>query len=405
VSSFQNNINTISSLVVTLEKSYDYRKQIKEELDEINKRATSLETNRNEIEMVFKNLLAELNSESVKLFVAAIDRISLSDRSNRQMLENFADKMNGIAATRQIDELLNPFCYYVRGLRNVAIYRYEIAIKDFEIAFNKGRADLTASNLANYSDSDKESVKINIEKMLVSCLFFQGISYKNIGNYKESFVKFQETVLRDPTRLQAKAYMLQIMFLDDSPFELIEKEYDKVIEDMKNLKINREEFNNAWSVIKMYQGDIYLIKQIHRDFRSGYKKYENQNKAFDCYFESYDKIRNELTIFNIAQAFDGGSPFEWKGPSQEDLFKEAMALLKKKVVGDLDNLYSVTLYYMLAICAKKLKNEGFDVYLSQARHSLREVPNHVTCFSPINKIRLNRNQILEEMEIFERTKS
>lgn len=407
VSSFQNNINTISSLIITLEKSFDYRKQVKEELDEMNKRATSLEANRNEIEAAFKNLMSELNNESVKLFEAAIDRVSLSDKSNRQLLENFAEKMRTASSTRQVEELLNPFCYYVRGLSNVAVYRYELAIKDFDIAFNKGRVDLSDTNLLNYPESVKENIKGNIEKLLVSCLFFQGISYKNIDKYDEAFSKFQKTIERDPTRLQARSYMLQIMFMNDVAFDNIEKSYEKTIEDFyileKENKITRDELNSGLTILKIYQGDMYLNKQIPLDIRSGYKKFENQGKAFKYYLEAFEKTKNELTIFNLAQAFDGGSLFEWKGKSQEELYKEAMALLKKKVVGDLDNLYSVTLYYMLAICAKRLKDDRFEVYLSQARHSLREVPNNVTCFSPINKIRLKRNQILEEIEIFERT--
>jgi len=59
---------------------------------------------------------------------------------------------------------------------------------------------------------------------------------------------------------------------------------------------------------------------------------------------------------------------------------------------------------MLAICSRKLSTstESVEVFLSQARHSLREIPNNVTCFSPISKIRLSRTEILKEMENYEK---
>jgi len=84
-----------------------------------------------------------------------------------------------------------------------------------------------------------------------------------------------------------------------------------------------------------------------------------------------------------------------------------MISLKKRIAEDHDHLFSVMLYYMLAVCARMLKEarETSEVFLSQARNSLKPVPGHVTCFSPMSKTRLTRSQILEEMAMFERTET
>ena len=61
---------------------------------------------------------------------------------------------------------------------------------------------------------------------------------------------------------------------------------------------------------------------------------------------------------------------------------------------------------MMAISARRLsQKDSAEVYLSQARHCLKEVPSNVTCFSPATRIRLKRSDLLEEMDIFEKSLS
>jgi hypothetical protein len=62
------------------------------------------------------------------------------------------------------------------------------------------------------------------------------------------------------------------------------------------------------------------------------------------------------------------------------------------------------LNYALAICAAEtnVPNENSSFYLSRAREHLTRVPPEVRVFSPINKINLTREEILAEMDEFER---
>jgi tetratricopeptide (TPR) repeat protein len=410
VHSFQDNINTISSLIITLEKSFEYRGEVQEQLAEIGRRAALLESYKEESDIVFRNLIAELNAEAVRLFSAEIDRASLSREENRSRLESFANRMNNAETMRQVEGLLNPFCYFLRGLSSVAVYQYESAVNDFQIAHKKGRVDLVDPKLSNYAEHDRENIERFVRDMLVACGHFQGVSFKNLGNYAESRRKFQEALDREPTYLQARTYMLQVMFFDRTvDFETIEGEYDRASEEFERaLKQasdagERSKLKKSLNVLKINQGNMYLKKWIHFDFRSGYRQHENQDKALKYYWEAYDYLNNDLAAFSVAQAMEGVGPSAWRGRAPQDLYEEAVSSLKKRVTEDHDHLYSVMLYYMLAICARKLRDvsESSEVFLSQARHSLRQVPSHVTCFSPINKIRLTRTEILEEMEKFE----
>jgi tetratricopeptide (TPR) repeat protein len=303
--------------------------------------------------------------------------------------------MNGAETTRQVEHLLNPFCYYLRGLGNASIYQYELANNDFEIAQRKGKSDLASPRLITYAEHHRENIAKRVNTMLVSCSYFQGVSYKNLGKYLESRNKFQEALDRDPKHRQSRTYILQIMFFDQSvPFEKIEKEYETTIEEFQksleaSTSADRGKFKKDLNVLKINQGNMYLEKLIPLDSRSGYKQYENQTTALKCYWEAYDYTDNDLAAFSVAQAMERLGASTWRSVTPQDLYKKAMDTLKKRVAEDHDQLYSVMLYYMLAICTRKLGQvgEASEAYLAQARHSLRQVPSYVTCFSPINKVR------------------
>jgi tetratricopeptide (TPR) repeat protein len=416
VASFQNNINTISSLIVTLEKGYEYRQQVAEQLSDIREQTESLERYQEASNLKFGALTAELNSDAVRLFNVEIDRAGLSREENRRKLERFAAKINNAEAIRDIEDLLNPFCYFLRGLHHVATYQYESAISDLQIAHRKGKVDLVDSRLKNYAEQDKENLGALLQDMIVSCSHFQGVSLKNLGRYSEARDKFQEALDRNPLHRQSKTYLLQVMYFDPSfPFASIESEYEKAVEEFQNALTSapsldeRKKLRKTFSVLRVNQGNMYLRKLIDLGVRPDHKQLENREKALRyyeeaySYVEPYEDLSNYVAGFSVAQAMEDVGSSVWDEKSPLYFYREAMRSLRKRVAEDRDPLYSVLLYYMLAICADKLDEDGrsADVFLSQARHSLKEVPSDVTCFSPICKVRLHRSQILEEMDRFE----
>ena len=411
VRSFQNNITTISSLIGTLEQSFAYRKQIESQLGEIQERAKALESHQAEDDIALSGLVEALNRDALTAVPLAIDRTALSLDENRRRMEVFVSRLTVAERSRNVEQKLNPFCYYVRGLNNVIIYQYEPAIADLDIAARKAREDVAEPHLANYPADRRENLQKLLSELLVSCSYFQGVCYKNLGHYGPSRAKFTEALERNTEHWDSRNYLLQIMFFDDSvPFADLEAEFTNSIQRFEQSfrsasHEEREKLRRFGNSLKINQGDTYYRKLLPQKFRAGYQRHENPEKAAQCYWEAFDYVPNDLAHFCLAQALEQVGASLWRTTTPVKLYASAFRSLKNRVAGDYDKLYSVTLYYMLAICASKLPEQkaASEVFLSQARHGLKEVATQVTCFSPVSRIRLTRPQILEEMEEFERT--
>lgn len=411
VRSFQNNITTISSLITTLEQGFAYRKQIEDQLGEIRDRAKQLEGQQAQTDTAFEADVEQVNRDALSVVPLGIERLALSFEENRRRMEGFASQLDALERTRRTEGKLNPFSYYVRGLSKVTTYQYEAAIADFDIAARKAREDLSEPKLKTYALDHREHLNESLNNLLVACSYFQGISHKNLGQYVASAKKFRDALERNRQHSDALSYLPQVLFFDNTvPFQTVEAEFQRIAEEVEaRLRTTgqgeeREKLRRAGNLLLINYGDIYHRKAISPEFRSAYRRHEDPAKAVQLYWRAHDLLSNDLATFSLAQALEHVGPSDWRDTNAQDLFATTFTALKSKVAADYDKLYSVTLYYMLAICAAKLRERRADaeVFLSQARHSLKEVPTYVTCFSPISRIRLTRPQILEEMEQFEK---
>src|SRR5262249_38750506 len=137
----------------------------------------------------------------------------------------------------------------------------------------------------------------------------------------------------------------------------------------------RGKLKHAGSVLKINQGDIYFPKpQVLQNFRTADRRYENAEKAVQCYWAAFDYLPQHMAQFSLAQALEKVGSSLWRATTPRDLYLAALHSLKRRVAGDFNTLYSVTLYYMLAICASKLPEHkaAAEVFLAQARHGLKE---------------------------------
>jgi len=410
VKSFQDNIQNINSLITTLEKTFDYRKQIADELAAIQDRARLLESHKAEADKTFDLSLAHINRKALTVVPLAIDRAALNYEENRRTMEVFASEMDALERARDIQGKLNPFCYYVRGLSKVTTYQYKLAIDDFRAAALKAREDIAEPKIGNYALEHRDGLKDNLSELFVSCNYFQGVCRKNLGQYAEGAKCFRDALERNPRHYDSLAYLLQLMYFDDSnSFGDVEAAFEKASKEVESrlAKATEDEssgLRHSSELLMIYFGDIYHAKLICPEHRSGYRRYENPEKAIQQYWKAYKLAPGDLATFSLAQAMEQVGSSHWGHFTPRQLYETTFTDLKRRVASDYDKLYSVTLYYMLAVCATKLP-EGFgvaEIFLSQARHSLKEVPTDVTCFSPISRVRLTRPQILEELETFER---
>lgn len=410
VQSFQNNITTISSLLSALEEVFRYRQQIQDELQTIKGRAADLERSRVELDEAFGASLDELNRDAVMVAPLAIDRAALNHEENRRLLETFAGKLEVAERSRNTGALLNPFCYYVRGLARTVTYQYHAAITDFKAAARRGREDLSEPHLTLYALEHREKREALLADMLLSCDYFQGVCHKNVGEYAEATTRFAAVLERNRRHFDALSYWLQVRFFDDRvAFRSVEEEFSRAIQEFRAATATadlseRDKLSHAGQVIEINFGDIYHRKLLSPDSRAGYRRHEDPEKAVAHYRRAHELASTEISAFSLAQALENVGSSQWLNDTPRKLYEATFTGLKSRVADQDDKLYSVFQYYMLAVCAAKLRERATvaEVFLSQARHCLREVPQNVTCLSPISRIRLSRPQILEEMESFEK---
>nr|VFJ43090.1 MAG: hypothetical protein BECKFM1743A_GA0114220_100042 [Candidatus Kentron sp. FM]VFJ43942.1 MAG: hypothetical protein BECKFM1743C_GA0114222_1000617 [Candidatus Kentron sp. FM] len=405
VGSFQNNIDTINSLIETLQQSYSYKEEVEREIKELRER-------HHEGEEKFRESILKLNTDAVRLYKEGFSRTTLNREERKRELKTFSNQMNNMAANRNIENQANPFCYYIRGLAHIANYRLANGIRDLEIAYRDGEVELSGVTEKNYAGHDIVGIREHLNRMLVDACYFEATSYKNLGKYKESIARFSKAIELDPTHLDSRVTRVQVMFFD-ARFEQFGKEceeLDKILNSFSGTdadEVDKAALKDAKKFLKLYQGNMYLPKdeRLLPTSRSGYKKYEDKAEAMKFYRQAYDHSTSARPTFALAQAMEQVTPASWgRGETPEKMYEEAMRKLKDRVTHDHDLMYAVMLYYMLAVCACKLtrEKENAQIHLAEARRCLRELPEDITYFSPMNKIRLSRAEILEEMNKFEK---
>lgn len=414
VGSFQNNITAISSLIGTLKESFDYRKQIESNLVKIDKRATELEEAKKKGSDIFKALVSKLNHSAVELAEISHDRTRMNLEENKHKLGSFSQELDNLIANHDTANVLNPFCYYLHGLWDAALYEYEDAHRFYDCAYSKGTADLAAREYPNYSEQHREGIQARIKTMLVWCSFYRGVGYKNTVNYSEAMRQFQAAIERNPDHLLSRAYLLQVMFFgQESSKESIEEAYTEAYNLIKGLRqriqvgqadLKESDINKGYSTLKIFEGNMYLPKLFQLPELAAYDSFVDPERALSCYYDAYESVSDDLAGFALAQALEHTRASARRGQDASELYSKTMRGLKIRVASDHDKLFSVMLYYTLAFCAKKVDYKTDARYfLAQARAGLRDVPIEVTHFSPISKIRLHSKVLLKEMDLFEET--
>jgi tetratricopeptide (TPR) repeat protein len=409
MASFQGNITAITSLVTTLKDAYAYRTEMRTDLERLDKGLDEMKASTGKADQLRQLETEKLRREAVENFDSDVNRKNLGREETSRQLSQFAERVRTLGTSRDVESDLNPFAQYLCGLHYVSSYQYPIALEWFASAERTASTQLAGLSKHLYAPEHLEKAPQQLREMLTLCAYFQGVCYKNTGDYQRSLSKFRDAVARDPKHLQSKTYLLQVMYLERSiPVSEIEKHYTDALAEYqrweREAELPGDKLRKYFSVLKTYQGNMYLRKLLPRDGQAQRQRYEHPEKAAACYAEAFDANEHETTAFALAQGLEAVGVALHGGQNPKQLYERALRGLKKKITEDHDHLFAVTLYYMLAICARKVSatREASELFLAQARHCLKLVPANVSCFSPLSKIRLERREILDEMEDFER---
>jgi tetratricopeptide (TPR) repeat protein len=424
VTSFRDNINVINSLIVTLEENYRYRTEIETRMRQIDAQLLEVERFKERTEQTLQEKVALINTEAFTLFCDHVDRQKFKTEENKGLLENFYININTLEQTEDISELLNPFCYFLRALHFFNITQYEPASFDLEKANRMGFREIAAPSHSMYGDTLESEINSQLNRMLEDSSYHLGIIYYNLGQYKKARERFNEAYRKNSLDFRSRSYIPELMFFETGiPLARVIAEFDTVEKELRDLSLEKRrsmDWPAAMASLKMRKGNCYLPKiiPINRSLgfqahREAYHNEEDPDKATTIYKEAYEeaqKIEAKSTLteifvrFSLAQALEHVSRSDWAGLTPTELFEQVFYDVRRQIVHKTEPILLSLLNYVLAICVSRanISGENPRAYLAQAREHLQKVPTSVLIFSPINKINLSREDILQEMDLFEK---
>lgn len=410
VSSFQENIIKINSLISTLEQSYSYRKEVSKDLEEIEKGLSNLKKIKATEVNNFDKQLAALSNESFELF-SKLNRDNFKLDENKKKLENISIQINNIERENISNKLISPFLYFMRSLNYFNKTQYSETRLDLEKALKVVLAEKSNPSWMVYPKIEQEKIKSEFDKLINECNYHLGIINYNLGNYIEARDYFNNAYIRNPKDFKSLTYIPELMFFDTNiSFNDVENKFQQTIKKLYTLleqDKDKENKNliNSYAILKMKEGNCYIKKKISFDdkYREIYKDYEDPDKATKCFWEAIKNNRSPFITFSLAQSLIDVGRVMWENTKPDELFRETFNIFNRKIAYYTEPILLFQANYIMAICARELKMESTPIlYLSNARSFLKDIPSDILLYSPINKIPLQRRYILEEIEKFEK---
>ena len=418
VQSSRKNIDFINTLIGTLEQSYSYRKEVDLRIKNLDEQISEVERYKQKAELSLHEKIVNLNQEAFALF-RVVDREKFKTEDNKGKLQTFYVNMNTLEQMGEFGSLLSPFSYFLRALHFFNVTQYEPAQQDLKKAHKLGFREVAKKTLEWYGDEVENEVDRQLDRMLVDCSYHLGITHYNLGEYKEAREKFEEAYRSNLLDFRSRSYVPELKFFDSHiAFTEVISEFQAVERELKSLSLedrDKIDWSAAMASLKMREGNCYLPKLLLVKGRERYRSEENVEKAIPIYWEAYEEAQKTrkpnlaelFTRFSLAQALEQVGPAEWRNQRPHDLYQDVFNDVRNQIVLKSEPILLVLLNYTLAICSKRanIAGESPRLYLGRAREQLQRVPTQVRIFSPINKINLTREEILWEMEEFEKSVS
>lgn len=417
VGSFRDNINVINTLISTLERSYSYRKEVESQIEEINNLVSGISSREKETQKSYEDKVASLNSKAFTVFRTYIDRQKFKLEENKRRLESFYLDMKALEIYG-VKTFFNPLCYFLKALHLFNNIQYELARDALEEARNIGFKESVQPEIAQYGgECTEKEIEKELARMVDDCYYHLGIIYYNLGDYNKARDRFKESYQRNHLDFRARYYIPELMFFDSRiSFKKVIAQFSAAEKDLKSVSLQEQQtayWSKAMASLKMREGNCYLPKIIPLSSRNSYRTEENSEKAARIYWDAYDyakKIQGERTLteifvnFSLAQALENIGSSNWRGKNPNELFQQVFLDIRQQISFQTEPIVLVLLNYTLSICVKRanLSGENYGFYLAEARKQLKDIPSEVLIFSPINKINLTREEIISEIDFFEK---
>jgi len=420
IGSFRQNMSVINDLIVTLEKNYSYRQEVREQMAQLNIQIATVEQYKKKAERSFEDQVNALNEEALSLFRSPLDRQNFKSGDNRGHLEAFYVNMNTLERTGDTAGHLGPFTHFVRGLHFFNSAQYELAERDLEAARGRGVHELGNPTLRWYGKTTADAIKSDLKRMLEDCAYHLGIVNYNSGLSEKARRCFRDAFSYNPLDFRSRIYIPELLFFEMAPFDDVMREFAAVERELKAVSLQdryrmTQNWEEAMASLKMREGNCYLPKLVPLPARAAFQQRENASLAAAAYKDAvknaeniaYGRGRPPLTAtfarFSLAQALERLERSDWDRWIPAQLFEQALREMMNEVVFKTEPVIIAQLNYSMSVCAARIRNPPQDpaALLSRAREHLQHVPDSIRIFSPINKILLRREELLSEMEFFQ----
>ncbi len=418
VGSFRQNIDVVNGLIGTLKEAYDYRERVETQIGKLTDQLSAVEKYKENEERNLKQKVRALNGEAFGLFSQEIDRQKFKDEEIKGRLENFYVNMNAVEGRGEARSLFSPFCFFLRALHFFNMTQYEAASVDLEEARSLGSREIARPTLGLYVDAIESEAVAQLERLLEDCHYHLGIIYYNLGDFDKAQDRFREAYRRNHLDFRSRSYIPELKFFDSRiPFYQAIGEFEAVEKELQRLSSEdraKIDWAGAMASLKMREGNCYLPKQpFHPKGRISYVSEEDALRAVSTFREAYKysqqmpakaSMTDVFVRLSLAQALERVDRSEWQDQTPFDLYEKVFRDIRQQIAFKTEPIVLVQLNYALAICAgrARLRGENPQLYLARAREQLQRVPTNVLIFSPVNKIVLRRDEILAEMDLFEK---
>ena len=418
MTSFKDNITTINALIGSLKSAYDYQSQISQSLDDLNSRIKVVDDFKNTEEIRFRSEVDALNNRATTIFIDCQlnkhDRDSFKHEQNRLALASMASDLKTLERIRSVEGLISPIALFLRALSRFNSMEYSEAAIDLAASRDTARPQLDTP-LSQYAKWDSDEIKSNLRTIIDEVPYHLGIIQYNLGQFELAGNNFSIAHQRNTLDFRSRIYIPELMFFDDkSDPRRTEEEYKiveaEIIGVTSEARKQMTPPNPTWEAhlasLKLRQGNFYLKKPLSSPERKlKWGSFENPTEAAKCYWESYDRLRGAtFTKFSLAQALqDIGRSAEWRDTIPEKLFREVFYQFRNDAILKTEPILLSTLYLCAAISCfhSRLPGESPTTYLVQCRQNLQRVPKNIRIFSPLTKVNLPRNLLLDEISQIE----
>ena len=417
VGSFRENITVVNDLIASMHESFKHQEQMKNRMGELDASIADVKRFKERTVATQTEKVADLNEVAYSLFRDKIDRQSFKAEENRGLLSNFHMNMTALERTGDVSQFFSPICYVLRALHFFNVTQYELAAKDLEEARKIGIREIASPTTGWYGDSIESDAIKNLQQMLIDCNYHLGMIYYNLGEYAKSRERFQDVSKKNHLDFTARTYIPELMYFDTQiQFSKTIQEYESVQRELESLSSDEKrkiDYAGALAILMMKFGNCYLRKRIPLTHRRVYQSDEEPFRALTQYraaMKALQESRLKGTLpdvfvrMSLAQGLEAVGREHWGSDSPAELFVSAFGDLRKIAATKTEPLVLALLSYSLAVCAKggSLSQEDPRTYLARAREHLHRIPSCVLVFSPINKINLSHEQLMWEMDEFEK---